>query len=254
MIEICLNPDGDLPNDNLTEISDDNEFRESRSMALRTADRLLKELKPKPGGMDNEALNYRLLTNFLNLATRIKFNVDAALIDFTNVAQQLEYKDHVGPILGMATANIMLKQGQRAKNHLKRVARNTWTFEDAEYLERCWLILADLYIQSGKLDMAGELLERVIMHNRSCAKAHELAGLIAEKDQSYRTAANKYDLAWRYGGKSKPAIGYKLAFNHMKTKRYADAIDVCQQVLRLHPDYSAIKKDILDKCRNNLRS
>lgn len=253
MVEICLNPDGDLPNDNLTEPGDDIELRESRSMALRTADRLLKELKPK-AGMDNEALNFRLVQGFLNLATRIRYNVELALLDFTNLAQQPEYKDHVGPILGMATANIMLRQGQRAKNHLKRVARNNWTFEDAEYLERSWLILADLYLQANKLDMATELLDKVITHNKSCVKAYELSGYIAEKEQAYKLAATRYDLAWRFGGKSKPSIGYKLAFNHMKTKRYADAIDVCQQVLKLYPEYVAIKKDILDKCRNNLKS
>lgn len=254
MVEICLNPDGDLPDDNLTENGDDLDLRESRSMALRTADRLLKELKPRPGGMDNEALNFRVIKGFLNLATRIKYNVETALIDFQGMATQAEYRDHVGPILGMATASVMLKQGQRAKNYLKRVARNTWTFEDAEYLERCWLILADLYIQSNKLEMAAELLERVITHNKSCAKAYELGGYVSEKEQMNHLAAKKYDLAWRFGGKSKPSIGYKLAFNHMKTKRYADAIDVCQQVIKLYPEYSAIKKDILDKCRNNLKS
>lgn len=254
MIEICLNPDGDLPNETVSDSIEDAEIRESRSMALRTADRLLKELKPRPGGLDNDALSYRLLSNFLQLASRQKYNIELALNDFTAIATQEEYKDHVGPILGLATAHIMLKQGQRAKNQLKRVAKNAWTFEDAEYLERCWLILADLYIQAGKADMAHDLLEKVIEHNKSCAKAYELSAQLAEKDQIYRIAAIKYDLAWRYGGKSKPMIGYKLAYNHMKNKCYADAIDVCQQVLKLHPDYTAIKKDILDKCRNNLRA
>jgi len=27
------------------------------------------------------------------------------------------------------------------------VAKHSWNFEDAEYLERCWLLLADIYIQ-----------------------------------------------------------------------------------------------------------
>lgn len=254
MIEICLNPDGDLPNESLADANEDPEIRESRAMALRTADRLLKELKPRPGGLDNDALTFRLLTNFLHLASRLKYNIELALNDFTAIATQDEYKEHVGPILGLATAHIILKQSQRAKNQLKRVAKNVWTFEDGEYLERCWLILADLYIQANKSDIAQDFLEKVITHNKSCAKAYELWAQLAEKEQVYRAAAYRYDLAWRYGGKSKPTIGYKLAYNHMKNKRYADAIDVCQQVLKLHPDYSAIKKDVLDKCRNNLKS
>lgn len=253
MIEICLNPDQDLPSD-ATDTTEDAEFRESRTMALRTADRLLKELRPRPGGLDNDALNYRLLANFLNLASRQKYNIEQSLNDCMAIAQQEEYKDHVGPILGMASAHIMLKQTQRAKNQLKRVIKTQWTFEDAEYLEKCWLMLADIYIQAGKTDMAHDLLEKVINHNKSCAKAHELSAFLAEKEQVYRVAAARYDLAWRYGGTSKPVIGYKLAYNYMKNKRYADAIDICQQVLKLHPDYTAIKKDILDKCRNNLRN
>lgn len=254
MIEICVNPDGELPNEGYIEATEDMDMKDSRLMALRTAERLLNELKPRPGGIDNETLNHRLLKNFLSLATRQKTIVESALNDFTAIASQEEYKEHVGAILGMASAQILLKQSQRARNQLKRVMKNRWVFEDAEYLERCWLILADLYIQSGKNEIATELLDKILSHNKSCCKAYELAALIAEKENNYREAARNYDAAWKYGGKSKPSIGYKLAFNYMKTKSYADAIDVCQQVLKLHPDYPSIKKDILDKCRNNLRS
>lgn len=254
MIEICLNPDGDLPNENSTETFEESEFKDSRVMALKTAERLLNELKPRPGGMDNEALNHRLLKNFLVLATRQRLAIESSLIDFQAIASMDEYKDHVGPILGIASAHILLKQSQRARNQLKRVAKNQWTFEDAEYLERCWLLLSDLYIQSGKSDLALEYLKKILKHNKSCCKAYELSGQVSEKEQSYRAAAGYYDSAWRFGGKTKPAIGYKLAYNYMKIRKFADAIDVCQQVLKLHPDYPAIKKDILDKCRNNLRS
>ena len=38
-------------------------------------------------------------------------------------------------------------------------------FQDAEDLEKSWLLLADIYIQSGKYDMAGELLKRCLQHN-----------------------------------------------------------------------------------------
>ena len=50
-------------------------------------------------------------------------------------------------------------QTPRARNQLKRVAKNTWNFEDAEYLERCWLLLADIYIQSGKYDLAQDVIQ-----------------------------------------------------------------------------------------------
>lgn len=253
MIEICLNPDADLPIEGVVESPDELDYKDSRTMALKTAERLLKELKPRPGGMDNEALNHRLLENFHLLASRQKYQVERALQDFTVIASQEEYKENVGSIYGISSAYVILKQPQRAKNQLKRIAKNIWTFEEAEYLERCWLLLADLYIQSNKQDIAQNLIQRVIQHNKSCTKAYELFGVLSEKE-NIRTATVYYDLAWRYGGKTKPNIGYKLAYNYMKIKRYADAIDICQQVLKVHPDYPSIKKEILDKCRNNLKS
>lgn len=96
-------------------------------------------------------------------------------------------------------------------------------------------------------------MTRALDHNKTCVKGHELCGMVAEREQVYRSAAMHYDSAWKFSGKSKPALGYKLAYNHMKSKRYPDAIDVCHQVLKLHPDFATIKKDILDKCRNNLK-
>jgi hypothetical protein len=38
-------------------------------------------------------------------------------------------------------------------------------FQDAEDLEKSWLLLADIYIQSGKYDMATELLKRCLQYN-----------------------------------------------------------------------------------------
>ncbi|XP_063227668.1 tetratricopeptide repeat protein 21B-like [Bacillus rossius redtenbacheri] len=251
MIEICLNPDDDVLGDSAAS-EDDEEFHGSREMALRTAERLLSELKP--GGGRDEMLNHRLLSNFLLLAARQKSTIERALQDLTSMASQDAYRDHVGVALGLATGYMLLKQTPRARNQLKRVARSAWSFEDAERLERCWLMLADVYLQGGKPDLAGELLQRVLQHNQGCARAHERSGLVAEKEQAHREAAAHYERAWRFGGRADPAVGYKLAFNHMKAKRYADAIDVCQQVLKLHPDYPRIRKDVLDKSRNNLRT
>ena len=55
-------------------------------------------------------------------------------------------------------------------------------------------------------------------------------GFIMEKEQSYKDAAGNYELAWKYGNKSNPNIGYKLAFNYLKARRHVDAIDICHHV------------------------
>ncbi|EFN89496.1 tetratricopeptide repeat protein 21B isoform X3 [Harpegnathos saltator] len=252
MIEICLDPDDDTTLSNEAFNDEDAEYQDSRTMALRTAYRLLQELNPK--GSPHEVLTHKLLSNFFLLATKQKSNIEKALQDCTALASQDALRDHVGPALGMATAHILLKQTPRARNHLKRVSKNVWTFEDAEYLERCWLLLADIYVQSSKYDLANELLKRVLQHNATCVRAYELSGYIAEKDQNYREAATRYAQAWKCGGKTKLSVGYKLAYCYLKAKTYADAIEACNVVLKQSTDYPRIRKDILEKCINNLRT
>ncbi len=96
-------------------------------------------------------VSYQLLQGMLQLATKNKANVERALQDFMTIASQEDTsgngRESVGAILGMATAHQLLKQTPRARNQLKRVAKHSWNFEDAEQLERCWLLLADIYIQ-----------------------------------------------------------------------------------------------------------
>lgn len=65
---------------------------------------------------------------------------------------------------------------------------------------------------------------------QSCCKAYEYMGFIMEKEQSFRAAAEHYELAWRYGNKHNPSVGYKLGFNYLKAKRYVDAIEIAQHV------------------------
>lgn len=48
-------------------------------------------------------------------------------------------------------------------------------------------------------------------------------------------------------------MGYKLAFNYLKGKRYVDAIDISREVLKIYPDFPRIRKEILDKARTLLR-
>ncbi|XP_064419793.1 tetratricopeptide repeat protein 21B [Latimeria chalumnae] len=254
MIEICLNPDNDTVGGEVFEnldgdIGNSTEKQESEQLAVRTAEKLLKELKPQtPQGH----FQLRILENYCFMATKQKANVERALTAFTEIATV--EKDHIPALLGMATAYMILKQTPKARNQLKRIAKMNWNAIDAEDFEKSWLLLADIYIQSGKYDMAGELLKRCLRHNWSCCKAYEYMGYIMEKEQAYKDAALNYEMAWNYGNQTNPTIGYKLAFNYLKAKRYVDAIDICHKVLGAHPDYPKMRKDILDKARAALRS
>ena len=101
--------------------------------------------------------------------------------------------------------------------------------------------------------MATDLLQKVLLYNKSCAEAHEYLGFIMEKENSYKDASEHYEMAWKFEKSANPSMGYKLAFNHLKAKNFTDAIDVCDKVLESWPMYPKIKKDILDKARLALR-
>ncbi|XP_042302110.1 tetratricopeptide repeat protein 21B isoform X2 [Sceloporus undulatus] len=254
MIEICLNPDNETVGGEVFEHLDNDtnsstEKQESVQLAVRTAEKLLKELKPQTA---QGHVQLRIMENYCLMATKQKSNVERALNAFTEVV--VNEKDHVPALLGMAIAYMILKQTPRARNQLKRISKMNWNSIDAEEFEKSWLLLADIYIQSSKYDMAGELLKRCLRHNRSCCKAYEYMGYIMEKEQAYKDAAANYEMAWKYGNQTNPTVGFKLAFNYLKAKRYIDAINVCHKVLEAHPNYPKIRKEILDKARASLRT
>ncbi|KAK2186994.1 hypothetical protein NP493_181g04009 [Ridgeia piscesae] len=251
MIEICLNPDNDTIGGEVFEAVDMDhgesaEKADSEKLAIRTADKLLQEMKPKPGD-----IRARILENMLLVATKKKQDVERSLVAFTEIVTN--EREHIGALYGLAAGYMVLKNTAKARNQLKRVAKNTWNIQDAEDLEKSWLLLSDVYIQSGKYDMATELLKHCLQYNKSCTKAYEYMGYIMEKEQSYKDAAMNYEMAWKYNKKNNPTIGYKLAFNYLKAKRFVDAIDTCHHVLASHPSYPKIRKDVLDKARCSLR-
>lgn len=81
-----------------------------------------------------------------------------------------------------------------------------------------------------------------------------LSGNLSEKDQNYKISALNYEQAWLHSAKSDLAIGYKLAYAFLKLKKYPECIVVCRHILKVHPDYPKIKKEIFEKAKTNLRT
>jgi tetratricopeptide repeat protein 21B len=201
------------------------------------------------------------MENFILLASTNKANVQQALNNFTELigsdgSLEGDKNLNVGAILGCARAYMLLKQTQKAKTTLKRVVSYPWSLEDADYLQQCWLLLADLYINQGKSEQATTVLRTVLQHNASATKAFEYMGFLREREQKFVDASANYECAWRLCRQRNPAIGYKLAYNYLKQhnhNRLFDCIEVCHAVLRQYPNYPKIKKEILDKARANIR-
>uniref|UniRef100_A0A7M4E801 Tetratricopeptide repeat domain 21A n=1 Tax=Crocodylus porosus TaxID=8502 RepID=A0A7M4E801_CROPO len=253
MIQICLNPDNEILGGDVFEgLNEENsnlkEKREAQQHGVCTAEKLLKEFYPRSQDDQNQL---KMLQNYCLMTTKDKNNVEKALSAFIEMAQN--ERESVQAILAMAQAYMILKQTPKARTQLKRLAKANWTVSDAEELEKSWILLSDIYCNSGKYDLAMEQLKRCLQYNKSCSKAYEYMGFIMEKEQAYKDAAANYKLAWKYSNQANPAIGFKLAFNYLKDKRFVEAIEVCHDVLKVCPSYPKIREEILEKAQRGLK-
>ncbi|XP_074604328.1 tetratricopeptide repeat protein 21B-like [Brevipalpus obovatus] len=254
MVEIFINPeDGVIGGETFESLNP--EFNNldrigAQEAAIRTAQKLLNEAHRMAG----DDLDYHLMNNFVSLAHGQKTDAEMALGEFIKIFNDPRSKDNVGAILGIASSYLVLRQVQKARTHLKKIMRTEWNYPDAEYLERCWLLLADIYIQSNKYEPAQELLKRVLLYNKSCVKGYKYMGYIFDKCQSHKEAIHNYEIAWKLQDNNNPSIGYKLSMDYMKLKRYVDAIDIARSIVEKYPDFPRIRKDVIDKCRNFLKN
>jgi hypothetical protein len=65
---------------------------------------------------------------------------------------------------------------------------------------------------------------------------------------------NNFEIAWNLSNYSNLNIGYKLALNYIKARKYSDAIDIARIIISKYPDHPRIKKDVLDKAQKLLKS
>ena len=78
-------------------------------------------------------------------------------------------------------------------------------------------------------------------------------GFLKERQQEFNDAAANYECAWRLGKHRNPGVGFKLAYNYLKCRKYFECIEVCLTILQSHPDYPKIRKEILEKARAALQ-
>lgn len=249
MIEIYLNPD----NENFWDSSDSGSSDMSANTKeqtenIRIANTLLDELPVK----QERNVRVKVLEAYAVLAVRSKPMLDKAIQLFMELLETVD-KDYVPALLGLATAYMLTKQQPKARNQLKRIAKMTYDQTLADDFERSYLMLADIYVGRAKYDLAQELCKKALTHNKSSGKAWELLGLIMEKEQSYIDAAECYQEAWSCEGEASASIGFKLAFNYLKAKKYVSTVDVCNKVLDQYPDYPKIRKEILEKAYAGFR-
>ncbi|KAK3551904.1 hypothetical protein QTP70_031550 [Hemibagrus guttatus] len=232
MVHISLNPDKKTFGGEVFENSEEGSSSSvplvpdgEKLMGLNMAQNLLREFHPRSrSGQDKATILYNLCVIYSNEPKQMESAVHV-LSDMIERKVMLETS-----LLVVAQALLLLKQTPKARNFLKRISKMQWTPGIAENIEKSCLLLADMYIKTGKYVNADNLLDGCIRHNKSCSKAYEYKGFIMENDQRYKDAAEQYELAWKCSYCIDPAIGYRLAFNYLKYKNYTQAIDVCHQI------------------------
>ena len=158
----------------------------------------------------------QVLDALLAIARRGRSNAESAINRLLEVLQADQ--DYAPALVAAALGYLTLRQAPKARNHLKRIAKLSYQPEYADDFELGWLLLAHVYIQSGKFDIAEELCKRALAANRSCALAYELLGTIKEKELSYTDAAHAYERAWQLEHEAGATVGFKLAFNLLKAR------------------------------------
>jgi len=253
MIELYLNPE----NENMWHFSE--EMLERQKEPVQIAERLLGELRNYFSA--EHPVRYRILEAYVAME---KYQVGSAK-ESSNQKQLLEQAEHslieiveedrdnVPAMLGLCTLFMIERAENKARNMLKRIAKMPYNHDLAEEFERSYLHLAEIYIERSKYDLASDLCHKALDCNKSCGKAWEFLGIISEKELSYKDAADSYEKAWKCLNESSPPVGFRLAFNYMKARRFVEAIEICSKVVRRFPDYPKIKEEILDKCMKELK-
>lgn len=245
MIELYVNPHGDLLWEVGVGAGPDHQDN------LRVAEVLLQELKDMTGTGDQVISKAKVHECYIALASRKKDRVDTATAAFGSMLEQ--NNEYLPALLGVSISFMIDDQPNKARNTLKRIAKMPYAADMADEFETSYLLLAYLYVDRGKFDLAQDLCKRCLSYNLSCGKAWEAMGLVMEKECSYRDAAEYYEKAWTLGGGANAAVGFKLSFNYLKAERFVDAIDICNKVLAQYPGYPKIREEILDVAFRALR-
>ncbi|GKT37281.1 Tetratricopeptide repeat protein 21A/21B like protein [Aduncisulcus paluster] len=162
-------------------------------------------------------------------------------------------KDALAMLAALGVVEVHLKQLPKARNYLKQLVTLKSTERSSHWFVRGALVLAELYIAAGKIDLTLKHVKSALHVSQSCARAHELWGFVCEKEGAFADAADHYEKAWELCTKNKATLGYRLAFNLMKAEKPRECVQVCSDVIAKWPEYTGIKTHILYSAASLLR-
>jgi tetratricopeptide (TPR) repeat protein len=117
--------------------------------------------------------------------------------------------------------------------------------DDGDAYERATLILANIHAAAGRLDAAADCAQSCLTRNGASSQAWEVAGYVAELRNDAKAATDAYAAAWKLARMSSPAVGYRLAWNHLRSGAFVLAVTAVLEVLDKFPDYPKITADVM---------
>eukprot|EP00474_Spongospora_subterranea_P004854 CRZ05312.1 hypothetical protein [Spongospora subterranea] len=222
------------------------------SERIEAAGHLLTDLESRIAeGDDSGRFRLQVLRAYAIMAAKDTNKINQIVPQLVEMIQT--DRDYIPAYLALAHAFLELKEAPKARNQLKIIAGMTPGNAYADEFERSWLMLAEMYISSGSVDLAQKLARKTLEHSRSSAKAWELLGEIMTMEGSFQDAAQYFENSWQCHRETSSSVGFKLAVSYQKANRHIDAIEVAHKILNKNPDCRQLKADVIDKCRSCLR-
>ena len=139
--------------------------------ACARAGQVIEGLKQE-AAMKPSTLYHEILWLYADLLTRQKVKVDNVIRSCVRIYEN--NKNYVPALLCMATALFLNKQGPKARNQLKRIAKTPYSRDYAREFEESYLFLGSIYIESKKYDLALKMCKMCIKHNKVCVCTHTI--------------------------------------------------------------------------------
>ncbi len=162
-------------------------------------------------------------------------------------------QDYIPALLGMTTVHCQQKNNDKLRSVLKRIAKLPYDSQNWKEFERSYLLLATCYLERGeKMDVALDLCKRCLFHNKTCAKAWELLGIIMRQKSNYVDAIHCYRQVTKFDNHTSVKNLTQLALLYFKLNRFPAAISICTEILERQSNYPRIA-NLLENCILSMR-
>ena len=150
-------------------------------------------------------------------------NTTDSVSEALSIYEQAEAGD-LNATIGKCKCYLRLDKQRDITRNINGIIHGEATHSNFSIFAEAFLMMTYISLKDGQIDEADKYVERALDLNKSCGKAWELKGIIAEKKKEFLYAADAYKMAWNLSGHADLGIGFKLAVNYMRSGRAARGV------------------------------